>query len=47
VTPVIVDPVGGQTVTPEPEVTMPTKNLNLDEFQKDLPDKATPPEAVK
>ena len=47
VTPVIVDPVGGQTVTPEPEVTMPTKTLNLDEFQKDLPDKATPPEAVK
>ena len=47
VTPVIVDPVGGQTVTPEPEVTMPTKTLNLEDFQKDLPDKATPPEAVK
>ena len=34
VTPVIVDPVGGQTVTPEPQVTMPAKNLDLDEFQK-------------
>ena len=47
VTPVIVDPVGGQTVAPEPQVTMPTKNLDLEDFQKGLPDAANPPEAVK
>jgi pilus assembly protein CpaC len=47
VTPVIVDPVGGQMVAPEPQVTMPTKNLDLEDFQKDLPDAAHPQEVVK
>jgi pilus assembly protein CpaC len=47
VTPVIVDPVGGQTVTPEPQVTMPAKGLDLHDFQKGLPDAVNPPEAVK
>jgi pilus assembly protein CpaC len=47
VTPVIVDPVGGQMVAPEPQVTMPTKNLDLEDFQKGLPDAAHPQEVVK
>jgi len=42
VTPVIVDPVGGQTVAPEPQVTLPVKNLDVPAYDKDLPYKATP-----
>jgi pilus assembly protein CpaC len=42
VTPVIVDPVGGQTVTPEPQVAFPVRNMDVPAYDKDLPYKATP-----
>lgn len=47
VTPEIVDPVGDETVTPEPTVTMPTKNLDVPEFDKNLPYRAQEPEVIK
>jgi pilus assembly protein CpaC len=47
VTPVIVDPVGGPTVAPEPQVTFPSKGLDLQQFQKGLPLAYPTPEAVK
>ena len=42
VTPVIVDPVGGETVAPVPQETLPVKNMDVPAFDKDLPYKATP-----
>lgn len=47
VTPEIVDPVGGETVASEPPVTMPVKTLDVPEFDKNLPYRATQPEVIK
>jgi pilus assembly protein CpaC len=47
VTPTIVDPVGGQPPAPQGEVSYPTKNLNLPEFDKGLPDGAKTQEVIK
>ena len=47
VTPIIVDPVGGQTVAPEPQVAMPLKNLDVNGFDKGLPNGVQQPEAAK
>jgi pilus assembly protein CpaC len=38
VTPTIVDPVSGPVPEPEPQVSMPVKNLNTDSFDKGLPE---------
>ena len=46
VTPVIVDPVGGQVTTPEPTVSMPQQHLDVNSFDKGLP-YAAHPEAGK
>ena len=42
VTPVIVDPVGGEAVAPVPQVTLPVKTMDVPAYDKDLPNKATP-----
>ena len=47
VTPTIVDPVGGQPPAPQGEVSFPTKNLDLPEFDKGLPDGAKTQEVMK
>jgi len=47
VTPMIVDPVGGQNVTPEPQVVMPMKSLDNDDFEKNLPYAPTNPGTAK
>ena len=47
VTPVIVDPVAGETVAPEPEVNMPTKPLDNSTFDKGLPYSPKEPEVIK
>jgi pilus assembly protein CpaC len=47
ITPTIVDPVGGPALPPTQEVTFPSKNLPVAEFDKTVPDKAKTPEVIK
>lgn len=47
VTPIVVDPVSGETVAPEPEVNLPTKPLDVPAFDKGIPYAAPEPEVKK
>ena len=47
VTPIVVDPVNGETVAPEPEVSMPTKPLDVPAFDKGIPYSPKEPEVIK